>query len=1202
MEGSIRPNGSEDILRCGRCHRLCRSVKERILHAQLAHKIDRMPYPCLECGIAGYQSRSRLRNHMHNKCPGQGWETRFEANGDIRMNLEVDLPQGRCSRRTSIQLGEAMSKVDSNFDPLSNGKVQRRTSTSTSLGDQNPQLSKLRRSSLRHAQSEDLTNDQHEIYEGFSSKLFSKEETSVNPPSEVSPSHESLPISVRMSTRMRTMTSSEQKRMKDPENSSLVPLGQLSVKMLKGGTKRSPKSGRKDALSNLASSNGNRSLTASMELKKKSTSLKNAKLDSARSPKKFCPIAIKAAESTVGVSGNSRALVELTTGPGSLNTSHTPRKSSKLHADPSKSRKSTTDAAKQLPHSHDSSINQASLNVSLGSKKLRSNVDVRSESVERKKEGSAKLKTNSSVIHRRINQIRSCKKVVLTDLSVNKDIPFGNAAHHAYFTESVSHKFVGNVSLSGIDNQSSTEQSGTFRKVEKEISTAGTAGVFSNASPSLELLEQLTKRSSRKLATELSNTDCKKRNKAADLGNDSIALRNQPSALKSFVVIGGKKGLGASSSSQTTVMLANNQRETLKSVRVSKPSLPTLLKALVKVETITDKSKINSNSGIKSTEGVVKSIEIKSDELTSEPKSSTTEIVLNDDVEAVSAMRNRCDVAQTSKSDLSEASADDKRLELMLLQEALGVNEMSRLPKRSTPVKPTGSTTETCVKSTEWMGVSTAGKLNDGSHTASLKSSLKSPVASSKGSPNKSKNLALTPTSTTAGAVATPASITASTSTVSIVTTTTSPAGKVALVDWDCFIAKDPRKARCNSVSVTNPATAATHHSTKLPLHPSIKSITTTNRSPKSPTFQTTERRPHYQPKKSPADEDSTSLSSKRQVTGDVNSDNCRPCRALFCNPFTLESVQLFAEERSAECATASKFSEGFSPKLDSTSLLDSSPPTNGHGKLVEPKSSDITTRSSSGMSDRVCGKENETAAKNLVSSLPVHDNSDSNSEATAPAVNNSQDLLISPVDNRDVESNQTLRKRLRPRKSIDYFESAKTVIKKVKMEEVENKLVLNDEDTKLNGAWKDEDDEEEVNQEKNKRKGKHMTTHCCPVCRLTGFATLAELKVHRKISCRRKLKPKRLNEHSIVWYCPGCPTTQGPFESAAALLKHLPTCRTKKLGGGRVKANHPALSIGPLCPSTLFGPSTTFGCSICGVIVASESRLDQHRRDEHNY
>ncbi|EUB60975.1 hypothetical protein EGR_04221 [Echinococcus granulosus] len=1096
-----------------------------------------------------------------------------------------------------------MLKVASNFDPLSNGKVQRRTSTSTPSGDQNPQLSKLRRSSLRYAQSEDLTNDQHEIYEGFSSKLFSKEETSVNPPSEVSSSHESLPISVRMSTRMRTMTSSEQKRMKDAENSSLVPLGQLSVKMLKGGTKRSPKSGRKDALSNLVISSGNRSLTASMELKKKSTSLKNAKLDSARSPKKFRPIAIKAAESTVGASGNSRALVELTTGPGSLNTSYTPRKSSKLHADPSKSRKSTTNASKQLPHSHDSSINHASLNVSLDSKKSRSNVDVRSESVERKREGSAKLKTNSSVIHRRINQIRACKKVVPNDLSVNKDIPFGNAAHHANFTESVSHKFVGNVSRSGTDNQSSTEQSGTFRKVEKEISTAGTAGVFSsNASPSLELLEQLTKRSSRKLAAELSNTDCKKRNKAANLGSDSIALRNQPSALKSFVVIGGKKGLGASSSSQTTVMLANNQRETLKSVRVSKSSLPTLLKALVKVETITDKSKINSNSGITSTEGVVKSIEIKSDELTSEPKSSTNEIVLNDDVEAVSAMRNRCDVAQTSKSDLSEASADDKRLELMLLQEALGVDEMSRLPKRSTPVKPTGSTTETCVKSTEWMGVSTAGKLNDGSHTASLKSSPKSPVASSRGSPSKSKNSALKPTSTTAGAVATPASITASTSTVSIVTTTTSPAGKVALVDWDCFIAKDPRKARCNSVSITNPATAATHYSTKSPPHPSIKSITTTNRSPKSPTFQTTERRPPYQPKKSPADEDSTSLSSKRQVTGDVSSDNCRPCRALFCNPSTLESVQLFAEERSAECATTSKLSKEFSPKLDSTSLLDSSPPTNGDGKLVEPKASDITTRSSSGMSDRVCGKGNETAAKNLVSSLPVHDNSDSNSEATAPAVNNSQDLLISPIDNRDVESNQTLRKRLRPRKSIDYFESAKRVNKKVKMEEVENKLVSNDEDTKLNGAWKDEDDEEEVNQEKNKRKGKHMTTHCCPVCRLTGFATLAELKVHRKISCRRKLKPRRLNEHSIVWYCPGCPTTQGPFESAAALLKHLPTCRTKKLGGGRVKANHPALSIGPLCPSTLFGPSTTFGCSICGVIVASESRLDQHRRDEHNY
>lgn len=163
--------------------------------------------------------------------------------------------------------------------------------------------------------------------------------------------------------------------------------------------------------------------------------------------------------------------------------------------------------------------------------------------------------------------------------------------------------------------------------------------------------------------------------------------------------------------------------------------------------------------------------------------------------------------------------------------------------------------------------------------------------------------------------------------------------------------------------------------------------------------------------------------------------------------------------------------------------------------------------------------------------------------------------------------------------------------------------MVSKNESTKQKEAWKDEDDEEDVSQGNNESKGKHMTTHSCPVCRLTGFATLAELKVHRTISCRKKLKkPKRLKENSIEWYCPGCPTTQGPFESAAALLTHLLTCRTKKFCGGKVKVNHPALSAGPLCPSTLLGPSTTFGCSICGVIVASESRLDKHRRDEHNY
>ncbi|VDK41708.1 unnamed protein product [Taenia asiatica] len=1146
-----------------------------------------MRYLCPKCGIAGYTCEKRLIKHMRNNCPGRGWKTRLKANGDIRTKLGANSLQDGCSRRTSVQSEKLTSKKASNLDPLPSGKVRRKAPKSThTSGDQISHFNRPRRSSLRSAQSEILTNDQPGISEDFSSKSFSKEEIFANPPSEVSSSHESLPISVRMSTRMRTMSSTEQKRAKEAGSCNPVSPGQLGTKTPKGRIKHSPKIGRKNTSSNFAISSRNTSLATAMELKKKSLSHKISKQDSSRNLKKSRPIATKSVESTICASGNSGASGGLKSSPRSSNATNSLQKAGKLSASSVKSDKSTAGTSKRLRRSHGPSTGHGSLNVPPDPKESHSSAGMGNKSAGEKKKGHAKLKVSGSIVHHRMSQNRACKKAVAKDLSVDKNSPFGSAALNENRTEA-SNEFAGDV-LQGRVGSQSTDQSGILHKTERGTSTA--EGSSSNAPSSLELLVKPTKRSSRKLIGELSGIDCKGRTKVTKLGNNSIALKNQPSS-KGSIGVDGKKELGTSPPPRTIVMLTGfKQSESSKPlVGVSQLFFPTL-NASVKLEMITDKSKTNVNFPKKPAENVVKPVELKSDDLTkgyelaTEAKSLTTERAHNDDVEMLIVTQNRCDIAQVIKPESSEASMD-KGSEFRYLREALGANEMPKVSKRPTSVKPTGSTAN------------------------AMNSTPKATFAA-------------------AAAVATPTSVTASTTTVSTTTATSSLTGKVALVDWDCFIAKDPRKARCNSVAITTAPTTPTKSPLKSQRLPSVNPTVVAHCGPGTSTSQVVEQRSPRHPKKLPAVEvsvillissirlldrkDPTSPSSRKQATDVVNSDSYGSGQARICDSSMSGSMQLFVERINAEhatFATPSKFNEELSSKRISASSLDSALPMNDDGRVslllivAKPKASDINTfGSSSSVSNRVCDKGNEIAAQNVVPPLPSHDNSDSNSEATAPAVNSGQDLLISPASNRQAEDNQAFRKRLRPRKSIDYFESTRRSSKRIKVEEVENEVVSKNESAKRD-AWKDEDDEEEVSQGNNESKGKYMTTHCCPVCRLTGFATLAELKVHRTISCRKKLKKKKgLKRRTIEWYCPGCPTTQGPFESAAVLLTHLLTCRTKKSCGGKVKANHPALSVGPSCPSTLLGPSTTFGCSICGVIVASESRLDKHRRDEHNY
>ncbi|KAL5108701.1 hypothetical protein TcWFU_003253 [Taenia crassiceps] len=337
MGGSGRPKGGKVPLRCGRCHRVFDDMKAIILHAQQEHRVSQMPYPCPHCGIVGYYREKLLKRHLRIRCLGRGGEDRLEASGDTGSKLGTNSPQDECPRGTPVQSERQSSKTISSFGPLSNEKVRRNSPKSAPASeDQTPHLHRLRRSSLRSAQLEILTNDQPGVPEDLSPKPFSKEENFADPPSEVSSSHESLPISVRMSTRMRTMSSSEQKRTKEAENCNLVSPGQLSTRMLKGGVKHSPKAGRKNTSNNVISSR-NRSSATPVEMKKKSLSHKIPNLDSLRNLKKSRLIAIKTCGPAICPSGNACASVELTTGPRFSSPMNSPQKTGKLHASSVKS-------------------------------------------------------------------------------------------------------------------------------------------------------------------------------------------------------------------------------------------------------------------------------------------------------------------------------------------------------------------------------------------------------------------------------------------------------------------------------------------------------------------------------------------------------------------------------------------------------------------------------------------------------------------------------------------------------------------------------------------------------------------------------------------------------------------------------------------------------------------------------------------------
>ncbi|KAL7054286.1 hypothetical protein AAHC03_026203 [Spirometra sp. Aus1] len=98
-----------------------------------------------------------------------------------------------------------------------------------------------------------------------------------------------------------------------------------------------------------------------------------------------------------------------------------------------------------------------------------------------------------------------------------------------------------------------------------------------------------------------------------------------------------------------------------------------------------------------------------------------------------------------------------------------------------------------------------------------------------------------------------------------------------------------------------------------------------------------------------------------------------------------------------------------------------------------------------------------------------------------------------------------------------------------------------------------------------------------------------------------RPQKRKRASLSQVIWRCPGCyPFTQ-TFPSALELLSHLPHCRRN--AGSRASGGHhgsAGVKWSPW-PEPLSLPGTGFGCCICGLLFASASRLDRHRRASHD-
>ncbi|CAL8107586.1 unnamed protein product [Calicophoron daubneyi] len=104
-------------------------------------------------------------------------------------------------------------------------------------------------------------------------------------------------------------------------------------------------------------------------------------------------------------------------------------------------------------------------------------------------------------------------------------------------------------------------------------------------------------------------------------------------------------------------------------------------------------------------------------------------------------------------------------------------------------------------------------------------------------------------------------------------------------------------------------------------------------------------------------------------------------------------------------------------------------------------------------------------------------------------------------------------------------------------------------------------------------------------------FKTRSELRAHRETGCGHT------GQSTSLMSCPGCPKNAPGFPTTEALLTHL---LSLKAGPGHPYGNHGSLATAAVWPSFLSVPNLGFGCHICGLLLASETRLDKHKRAVH--
>ncbi|CAH8452259.1 unnamed protein product [Schistosoma haematobium] len=132
-------------------------------------------------------------------------------------------------------------------------------------------------------------------------------------------------------------------------------------------------------------------------------------------------------------------------------------------------------------------------------------------------------------------------------------------------------------------------------------------------------------------------------------------------------------------------------------------------------------------------------------------------------------------------------------------------------------------------------------------------------------------------------------------------------------------------------------------------------------------------------------------------------------------------------------------------------------------------------------------------------------------------------------------------------------------------------------------------------------------TSVTCEQCN-REFRSGTGLKVHQTLMSHHNNKSfihknelsNNLLSQSIA--CPGCSHDSPLFESTEKLLKHLLTLKSTNTttNTNHHHHHHHHTNRSQYWPTVLSVPNLGYGCHICGMLLASESRLDKHKKAVH--